>query len=107
MTDDGRQESQFEENAGVDSGPRIEEPRMFRVILHNDHYTTMDFVVEVLMKVFHKTAAEAVKIMLDVHRIGAGVCGVYAYDIAVTKVSQVRHMAKKREFPLRCSYEET
>jgi ATP-dependent Clp protease adaptor protein ClpS len=107
VADEGRQERQFEENAGVDSEPRLEEPRMFRVILHNDHYTTMDFVVEVLMKVFHKTAAEAVKIMLDVHRKGAGVCGVYAYDIAVTKVSQVRHMAKKREFPLRCSYEET
>ena len=79
---------------------------MFRVILHNDHYTTMDFVVEVLMKVFHKTASEAIKIMLDVHRKGAGVCGVYTYDIAVTKVAQVHQMAKKGEFPLKCSYEE-
>ena len=66
---------------------------MFRVILHNDHYTTMDFVVEVLMKVFGKTAAEAIKIMLDVHRKGAGICGVYTYDIAVTKVAQVHRMA--------------
>jgi ATP-dependent Clp protease adaptor protein ClpS len=79
---------------------------MFRVILHNDHYTTMDFVVEVLMRVFHKTAAEAIKIMLDVHRRGEGVCGVYVYDIAVTKVFQVHEMARKREFPLKCSYEE-
>ncbi|MFH1078944.1 MAG: ATP-dependent Clp protease adaptor ClpS [Pseudomonadota bacterium] len=86
--------------------PRLEEPRMFRVILHNDHYTTMDFVVEVLMKVFQKTAAEAIKIMLDVHRKGAGVCGIYTYDIAVTKVLQVRQMAKNRDFPLQCSYDE-
>jgi ATP-dependent Clp protease adaptor protein ClpS len=106
VPDDDRHETQFGESPGVDSEPLLEEPRMFRVILHNDHYTTMDFVVEVLMKVFHKTAAEAIKIMLDVHRKGAGVCGIYAYDIAVTKVSQVRHMAKKREFPLKCSYEE-
>lgn len=101
-----RHETQFGESPEVDSGPRLEEPRMFRVILHNDHYTTMDFVVEVLMQVFHKTAAEAIKIMLDVHRKGAGVCGIYAYDIAVTKVSQVRQMAKKQEFPLKCSFEE-
>jgi ATP-dependent Clp protease adaptor protein ClpS len=106
VPDGGRHETQFGESPGVDSESRLEEPRMFRVILHNDHYTTMDFVVEVLMKVFHKTAAEAIKIMLDVHRKGAGVCGIYAYDIAVTKVSQVRHMAKKQEFPLKCSYEE-
>jgi ATP-dependent Clp protease adaptor protein ClpS len=84
----------------------LDEPRMFRVILHNDHYTTMDFVVEVIMKVFHKTAAEAIKIMLDIHRKGAGACGVYVYDIAVTKVSQVHRMARKREYPLKCSCEE-
>jgi ATP-dependent Clp protease adaptor protein ClpS len=106
VPDDRRHETQFGESPGVDSEPRLEEPRMFRVILHNDHYTTMDFVVEVLMKVFHKTAAEAIKIMLDVHRKGAGVCGVYTYDIAATKVAQVHHMAKKDEFPLKCSYEE-
>jgi ATP-dependent Clp protease adaptor protein ClpS len=106
VPEDGRHETQFGESPGVDSEPRLEEPRMFRVILHNDHYTTMDFVVEVLMKVFHKTPAEAIKIMLDVHRKGAGVCGVYVYDIAVTKVSQVHHMAKKREYPLKCIYEE-
>lgn len=106
MSDDGLRETQFGESFGVSSRPRLEEPRMFRVILHNDHYTTMDFVVAVLMQVFHKTAAEAAKIMLDVHSKGAGVCGVYIYDIAVTKVSQVHQMARKQEFPLRCSYEE-
>jgi len=106
VSDDRDRDMQLGETPGVDSEPRLEEPRMFQVILHNDHYTTMDFVVEVLMKVFRKTAAEAIKIMLDVHRKGAGVCGVYTYDIAVTKVAQVHHMAKKDEFPLKCSYEE-
>jgi len=84
----------------------IDEPRLYRVILHNDNYTTMDFVVEVLISVFHKPAAEATKIMLDVHRKGAGICGVYTYDIASTKVSMVRQLAKRHEFPLRCSMEE-
>lgn len=84
----------------------LQEPKMYRVILHNDHYTTMDFVVEVLMLVFHKPAAEATKIMLDVHKKGAGMCGVYTYDIASTKVTLVHNMAKRREFPLKCSLEE-
>jgi ATP-dependent Clp protease adaptor protein ClpS len=66
----------------------------------------MDFVVEVLMLVFHKPAAEATKIMLDVHKKGAGMCGVYTYDIASTKVTLVHKMAKLREFPLKCSLEE-
>jgi len=79
---------------------------MYRVILHNDHYTTMDFVVTVLMKIFHKPAAEATKIMLDVHKKGKGICGVYTYDIALTKVRQVEKMAKENEFPLKCSTEE-
>lgn len=106
MPEAPRPDMQPGEGPGIDSEPRPDEPRMFRVVLHNDHYTTMDFVVEVLMKVFHKTAAEAIKIMLDVHRKGAGICGVYIYDVAVTKVSQVHHMARKRQFPLKCSYEE-
>ncbi len=84
----------------------LREPKLYRVILHNDHYTTMDFVVDVLVKVFHKPAVEATKIMLDVHRRGRGVCGIYTYDIAVTKVNRVQTMAKMREFPLRCTMEE-
>lgn len=85
---------------------KVSEPKMYRVIMHNDHYTTMDFVVEVIMKVFNKPAAEATKIMLDIHKKGIGICGVYTYDIAVTKISEVHSMAKKRQFPLKCSYEE-
>ncbi|MDX9745571.1 MAG: ATP-dependent Clp protease adapter ClpS [Syntrophales bacterium] len=86
--------------------PELRQPKMYRVILHNDHYTTMDFVVDVLVKVFHKPAVEATKIMLDVHRRGRGVCGTYTYDIAVTKINRVQTMARMREYPLRCTMEE-
>ena len=96
----------FQEDTGVQQKPRLQEPELFRVILHNDHYTTMDFVVKVIVTVFHKTAAEATKIMLDVHKKGVGVVGVYTYDIAATKVSQVHEMARQSEFPLRASCEE-
>jgi ATP-dependent Clp protease adaptor protein ClpS len=84
---------------------KVKEPDMFRVILHNDHYTTMDFVIEVLIKVFHKGAVEATRIMLDVHKKGKGHVGVYPYDIAATKATQVRQMAREREFPLKCTIE--
>lgn len=80
-------------------------PEMYRVILLNDDYTTMDFVVNVLMKFFNKTASEATKIMLDVHKKGNGVCGVYTHDIAVTKVNQVVKFSRDNEFPLKCDYE--
>ncbi len=103
---DENENGKYEKDPSADSVARLKEPVMYRVILHNDHYTTMDFVVEVLMKIFHKPAAEATKIMLDVHRRGQGLCGIYIYDVAVTKVSQVDKMAKENEFPLKCSYEE-
>jgi ATP-dependent Clp protease adaptor protein ClpS len=99
-------DSQYNGEIKLEPDTVLQEPKMYRVILHNDHYTSMDFVVEVLMIVFHKAAAEATKIMLDVHKKGAGVCGVYTYDIASTKVSVVHNMAKRREFPLKCSLEE-
>jgi ATP-dependent Clp protease adaptor protein ClpS len=81
-------------------------PRLYRVVLHNDHYTTMEFVVDVLVGVFHKPAREAQRIMLDVHRRGSGVCGVYSYDVARTKVARVLALAREHEFPLKCTYEE-
>lgn len=100
-----------QEKSGLPQGDaqnseEIREPKMYRVILHNDDYTTMDFVVEVLVCVFHKRAAEATKIMLDVHKKGKGLCGIYTYDIASTKVSHVHQLARKREFPLKCSLDE-
>lgn len=96
----------FDEDLSIKTEKKLEEPKMFRVILHNDHYTTMDFVVEVLVKVFHMPPAKAVQVMMDVHKKGAGMCGVYTLDIAITKVGQVHQMAQAREFPLKCSYEE-
>ncbi len=81
-------------------------PPMYRVILHNDHYTTMEFVIDVLVKIFHKSASEATRITLDIHRSGSGLCGVYSYDIARTKVSQVQRLARAQEFPLKCTFEE-
>jgi ATP-dependent Clp protease adaptor protein ClpS len=96
----------FQEDVNVQQKPRLQEPKLYRVILHNDHYTTMDFVVKVIVTVFHKPAAEATKIMLDVHRKGRGMVGVYTFDIAATKVSQVHEMARQSDFPLRASCEE-
>jgi len=91
---------------GAKTDQEIREPKMYRVILHNDDYTTMDFVIDVLISIFHKPAVEAMQIMLDVHKKGKGICGVYTYDIAATKVAQVRELAMGREFPLKCSLEE-
>ena len=84
----------------------IKEPPMYKVILHNDDYTTMEFVVEVLETVFHKTPSEATQIMLMVHKNGQGVCGVFTAEMAETKVEMVRHLAQKNGFPLQCSMEE-
>ena len=90
----------------VDYELMLDEPFMYRVLLHNDDYTTMDFVVMVLKKVFHKTQEQSEQIMLDVHKKGKGVCGVYTFEIAQTKVEQVKLLAKQNEFPLLATYEE-
>ena len=84
----------------------LQEPPMYRVLLHNDDYTTMEFVVEVLQSVFHKSPSEAVHIMLLVHRNGSGVCGVFSAEVAESKVEMVHYLAKKNGFPLKCSMEE-
>ncbi len=83
----------------------IDQPRMYRVLLHNDNYTTMDFVVMVLTRVFHKPEAEAVRIMLDVHQKGIGMVGVYPFEIAETKVERVKQLAEEAQFPLLCTME--
>ncbi|MFW5808732.1 MAG: ATP-dependent Clp protease adaptor ClpS [Spirochaetota bacterium] len=84
----------------------IREPSMYRVIMHNDHYTTMQFVVEVIMTVFHKSEEEASRLMLQIHNTGSAVCGVYILDIAQTKVNHVHMLAKREGFPLKCTLEE-
>jgi ATP-dependent Clp protease adaptor protein ClpS len=94
----------FEEELEVEL--EIAEPQMFRVLLHNDDYTSMDFVVEVLTGIFHKTSEEAVQIMLQIHEKERAVCGVYSFEIAQTKAEQVKQLAKKNEFPLLATIEE-
>ena len=81
-------------------------PPLFKVLLHNDDYTTMQFVIEVLESVFHKSPAEAHRIMMSVHTRGHGVCGAYPYEIAETKVAHVHDQAREQGFPLRASMEE-
>jgi len=84
---------------------KTKEPDQFKVILLNDHYTTMEFVIEVLMIIFHKSIEDANKIILDVHKNGRGVVGIYTWDIATTKIEQVHTIAKINEFPLKCIME--
>ena len=84
----------------------LQEPKLYKVYLLNDDYTTMDFVVEVLKEIFHKSEEEAVQIMLHIHNKGKGLCGVYTYEIAETKVDQVHRMARANGFPLKAIMEE-
>lgn len=88
----------------VDEG--LKEPDMYRVLLLNDDYTTQDFVVEVLVSIFHKQPVDATRIMMDVHKKGRGIVGLYPFDIATTKVKQVKDLASLREFPLKCVMEQ-
>jgi len=83
----------------------IDKPNLYRVYLLNDDYTTMDFVVYILMKVFDKNRLEATSIMLHVHRHGKGLAGIYIKEIAETKVAEVEQLARKNGFPLKCIIE--
>lgn len=83
----------------------LEEPPMYKVLLHNDDYTSMEFVVEILMHVFHKPFDESTRIMLDVHKTGIGICGIYTYEIAETKMEVTHELAKERGYPLKSSIE--
>ena len=79
---------------------KLERPRLWRVLLHNDDYTTQDFVVWVLESIFHRPRGEAFAIMMSVHRSGMGVAGVYTHDVAETKLKATRQLAEEHEFPL-------
>ena len=96
----------FEEEVATESRERLKKPPLFRVLLHNDDYTTMEFVVEVLTHVFGKTEAEAFRVMWAVHTQGVGCAGVYTYEVAAMKVERVAQMARSREYPLLCTLEE-
>ncbi|MCM2263997.1 MAG: ATP-dependent Clp protease adaptor ClpS [Desulfuromonadales bacterium] len=79
------------------------QPPLFKVLMHNDDYTTMEFVVEALQKVFHKPPTEANRIMLHIHFKGVGLCGIFPYEVAETKISRVHAMAHAQGYPLRCT----
>lgn len=85
--------------------PKTKKPSMWRVVLMNDDYTPMEFVVSILMGIFKKTSEEATQIMLNVHQKGVGTCGVYTFEVAETKVAQVMDAAKRAQHPLQCTLE--
>ncbi|NOR23063.1 MAG: ATP-dependent Clp protease adapter ClpS [Desulforhopalus sp.] len=97
--------NQREESVLTEDIIETKEPRLYKVLLHNDDYTSMEFVIAILETVFHKSANDATKIMLNVHNEGIGIAGVYTREICETKISVVHQLAKKNEFPLRCSME--
>ena len=97
--------TEIQEGIDTQSEDDVAEPPMFRVLLLNDDYTTMDFVITVLMGVFSKSPDEATRIMLNVHQQGVGICGVYPFEIAETKVDTVHALARENGFPLRCTME--
>lgn len=96
---------EHEGDLAVAERKKTKRPRRFQVILHNDDYTTMDFVIYILIEIFNKTPAEATQIMLHVHTKGKGLCGAYTREIAETKVQQVTQSAKEYGHPLRCTME--
>jgi len=89
----------------VKTRPRTKKPAMYKVLMLNDDYTPMEFVVHVLERFFQKNREEATRIMLHVHRRGVGVCGVFTYEVAETKVTQVMDLARQNQHPLQCTIE--
>jgi len=85
---------------------QIKEPKKYKVLLLNDNYSTMEFVVEVLVKIFRKTSQEAYELMLKIHNSGSAICGIYTKEIALTKVAQVKINARKAGFPLKAIIQE-
>ena len=85
--------------------PRLKKPRMYRVLLMNDDYTPMEFVVTILRKIFRLTEAQSVQIMLKVHTEGSGVCGVFTAEVAETRVREVLALAREHQHPLKCTME--
>jgi len=100
-----RYNSNIDEKTESITRDHVTEPPMYRVLLHNDDFTTMDFVVRILMGVFNKPFEEATRIMLNVHRKGVGLCGVYTYEVAETKVDTVQSLAREHQYPLKCTME--
>jgi ATP-dependent Clp protease adaptor protein ClpS len=102
-----RYDSDTDDAVVTESETRLLKPPLYQVLLHNDDFTTMEFVVYVLQNIFQRSETEAVRVMLQVHLEGTGVAGVYTYEIAEMKVSKVSELARAHEFPLLCTIEET
>jgi ATP-dependent Clp protease adaptor protein ClpS len=90
----------------TESKQKLQKPPLYKVLLHNDDYTTMEFVIFVLMSVFHKSETDAFRIMMAVHEQGLGVAGVFTYEIAEAKIEKVHSLARASEYPLLCTMEE-
>ena len=101
-----RRETEFDHEVATETKKKLRKPPLYKVLLHNDDYTTKEFVVEILQYVFYKDTTEAVQIMLHVHKKGIGVAGVYTYELAETKVALVESLARQHEYPLKCTMEE-
>lgn len=92
-------------NVAEKSKIKVKKPSLYKVIMHNDDYTTMEFVLSVLVNIFKKDVGEANKIMMDVHKKGIGIAGIYTYDIAATKVNKAMNRAKEEGFPFKLTIE--
>jgi ATP-dependent Clp protease adaptor protein ClpS len=98
-------QSQYDEAPVAESHEKVEKPPLFKVLLHNDDYTTMEFVVSVLESVFNMPEDDAVRVMLNVHMQGIGVAGIYTFEVAQMKVEKTTTLAQEHEFPLLCTME--
>ena len=99
-------EPDYNDDLAVETAkPRMKRPPMYRVLLLNDDYTTMEFVIDVLTGIFHHSEEKAAQIMMHVHQKGAGVCGVFTREVAETKVEQVMQYAQQNKHPLQCTME--
>ena len=107
MSDNGKRGGEEGPATGVivKAKPKTKKPSMYKVLMLNDDYTPMEFVVHILERFFNKNREEATRIMLHVHRRGVGVCGVYTYEVAETKVTQVMDFARQHQHPLQCTLE--
>lgn len=101
-----KHEHESEEAVVTERKPKLKRPPLYKVLIHNDNFTTMEFVVFVLQNVFGHAETEATRIMLQVHLQGVGVAGIYTYEIAETKAAKVTNLAQTYEFPLLCTLEE-
>ena len=100
-----REQHETESEGDVLTLEEVEPPKLYKVLLHNDDYTTMEFVIHILMKHFGKTRDAAKQIMLEVHERGIGLCGIYTLEIAESKTTKVLQESKKEGYPLVCTYE--